>query len=205
MGVIITESVEELIDKDESLEKNKKQKEYLDYIAEHRFNVLKAFNMFFIPLLNQEESFHFKSQISDEEFKEAIKICAVNILDHDASKYGDDEFDGYREKYYPTSVEKAREDFEKQSQERAEKAWESHYTNNPHHPLYWKDDVNGGYKDMQLEYIIEMICDWASFSLKNGDIGELYKWYRDEAGKEKSQMTDKTRLIVEELIDKFVK
>lgn len=202
MGNIITESVEELIDKDESLEKNKKQKEYIDYIENHRLNVQKAFNLFFLPLLDKENL--LLNTVSDEELKEGIKKCAVNIIDHDASKYSDDEFDGYREKYYPTSREKADEDFQEKVNERSEKAWESHYHNNPHHPLYWKDESTGEFKDMQLEYIIEMICDWASFSLDKGDIKELYTWYAS-ADKEKSQMTDKTRLITEELMNNFVK
>lgn len=203
MGIIVTESVEELIDKDESLEKNKKQKEYMDYIEKHKLNVLKAFNQFFLPLLDESKT-NLSNLVSDEELKEAIKRCSINILDHDASKYSDDEFDGYRERYYPTASEKARENYEKLAEERSERAWESHYHNNAHHPLYWKDDITGEIRDMQLEYIIEMLCDWCSFSLLHGNIKELYEWYA-KADKEKSQMTDKTRLIAEELMNNFIK
>lgn len=196
MGIIINESVEDLISQDESLEKNNKQKEYLDYIENHILNVQKAFNIYFIPLLEKE---FISNKLSDEELKAAINKAAVLVLEHDASKYSDDEFDGYREKYYPTAKEKADPEFEKSSEEKAEIAWESHYKHNPHHPKYWVNE-DGTIKDMTLEYIIEMICDWRSFSIKNNDPNEVITWYKEKADNEKASMSDRTREIVEELL-----
>ena len=32
---------------------------------------------------------------------------------------------------------------------------------------------------MPDEYIIEMICDWWSFSFKKGDLKEIFNWYEE--------------------------
>lgn len=192
MGVIITESVEELISNEESIEKNKKQQEYLEYIKKHVLNVQRAFLNCFVPLL---EKTYISNKISDEELKAAINRAALNIPDHDASKYSDEEFDGYREKYYPTVTELANPEFQSHVYERSERAWESHYKHNWHHPYYWVDEKTGEPIDMNLEAIIEMICDWISF----GD--DTREWYNTKAHNEKAAMTDKTKEIVEELFD----
>ena len=201
MGTILYESVEELISSDESIEKNKKQQEYVNYIKEHVLNVQIAFNRYFIPLLEKDNICEI---VSDQEFKEAINRASVSILDHDSSKYSDEEFDGYREKYYPTVSELANEDFQKQVEERSEKAWEHHYTNNWHHPKYWFDSENNIYKDMNLEAIIEMICDWTSFNIKSGNPIGVLDWYTNKANSEKASMSSKTKLIVEEILFKVL-
>lgn len=201
MGFIVTESVETLIDANESLEKNKKQKEYLDYINNHISNVQKTFLKFFVPLLEKE---NISELFSDEEFKEAMNRLQTSIPEHDASKFSDDEFDGYREKYYPTSNELADPEFQQKVAEKAEEAWISHYKHNWHHPAYWIND-DGEIQDMSLDAIIEMVCDWASFSISKGDMSECIKWYENEASKEKSQMTDKSKSITEFFLYNFVK
>ena len=200
MGIIVTESVEELISKDMSLEKNNKQKEYIDYINNHILFVQKAFNDYFIPLLDKQQ---ISSLISDEDLKIGIEKAANNILEHDASKYGDDEFDGYREKYYPTAEELANEEFQRQVVERFEKAWIHHYKNNWHHPKYWILD-DGTKQDMSIDAIIEMICDWLSFNIKSGDPQGVIDWYNNEATHEKDEMTENTKRIVEELLFKII-
>ena len=197
MGVVFTESVEELITQDISIEKNKKQEEYLNYIKTHVLFVQKAFLLYFIPLLERDL---ISKNLSDEELKDAIKKVSVTIQEHDSSKYSDDEFDGYREKYYPTASEKADPEFQKHVEERFEMAWESHYRHNWHHPKYWIDEETGEIKDMNLEAIIEMICDWCSFSLKENNPTEVLNWYKEKANAEKSSITDTTRQIVEEFL-----
>lgn len=200
MGIVFTESVEELIDQDISLEKNNKQKEYIEYIDTHVKFVQKAFNDFFLPLLEKEQ---ISALISDEDLKSGIGRAAVNVLEHDASKYGDDEFDGYREKYYPTAEELANEEFQKQVAERAEKAWIHHYKYNWHHPKYWAKD-DGTKEDMNLESIIEMISDWLSFNIKNGNPKGIIDWYNTEAFDEKNAMTENTKRIVDEFLFKIL-
>lgn len=199
MGTIINES---FITQDESLEKNNKEKEYLDYINNHILNVQIAFNRYFLPLLDKE--YINSNIISTEELKIAIKKASILIRDHDLSKFGVnedglDEFAGYRLKYYPTSEEKADPEYEKKADEICELAWQSHYRHNPHHPAYWIND-DGTIRDMDLEYIIEMICDWRSFSIKSGDPNEVITWYKEKAKHEKESMSDKTKQIVEELL-----
>lgn len=196
MGIIINESVESIIDENDSVERNKKQEEYTDYIKNHVLNVQKAFLKYFVPLL---ERTNISTLISDEELKKAVENVSVTIQEHDASKWSDDEFDGYREKYYPTVKEKADPNFQKLTDEKFDKAWESHYKHNWHHPKYWINE-DGSIKDMNLEAIIEMICDWRSFSIAKDDPNEVLDWYNNEAFDEKKCITDKTKEIVEELL-----
>ena len=135
---------------------------------------------------------------NDEEIKEAIKRVSITIQDHDASKYGDEEFDGYREKYYPTAEELSDPDFQELAEEKSEIAWIHHYKHNWHHPMYWVDDETGEIKDMSLDAIIEMICDWIAMDMKYHT--GVIEWYENKAIKEKKSMNDKTKSILEELL-----
>lgn len=201
MGKILNESsLEDLITADESLEKNKKQEEYLEYIKNHVNNVKKAFQIHFVPLLDYD---FISDKMSDQEIKDAIRKAATLVEEHDASKYGDEEFDGYREKYYPTASEKADPDFEKLASEKSETAWINHYSNNPHHPMYWVDKETNSKLDMSLEYIIEMLCDWLAMSMAQGT--DCWDWYRNKAEKEKASFTNKTKEIVEEFLFNILK
>lgn len=201
MGKILNESsVEDLITADESLEKNNKQQEYLEYIKNHVNNVKSAYQNYFIPLLDYD---FISDKMSDQEIKDAIRNAATLVEEHDASKYSDEEFDGYREKYYPTAREKADPDFEKLASEKAERAWVSHYSNNPHHPMYWVNKETGDKKDMSLEYIIEMLCDWIGMS--KGKMEGVWDWYRKKGEKERAAFTNKTKEIVEEFIFNILK
>jgi hypothetical protein len=136
------------------------------------------------------------SSCSVEDFKIAIQEAASNIESHDESKYTDIEFEPYRLKFYPTEDEN---EILKSGDERLQQvsdfaaAWEHHYKNNPHHPKYWVEK-DGTIKDMELKYIIEMICDWMSF----GD--DIREWYQNKAKDEKNAMSARTKEIVEELL-----
>lgn len=196
MGTILNESTEDLITRDESLEKNNKQKEYIDYIKDHVFNVQRAYANYFLPLLDKD---NITPLLSDELFKNAIRRASIQIEHHDDSKWTDEEFDGYREKYYPTALELADAEFQEKVEEKAEKAWVSHYKNNSHHPKFWMKE-DGTIEDMNLESIIEMICDWLSFNIKSGNPEGVIQWYEEKATHEKDEMTDRTKQIVEELL-----
>ena len=198
MGIILKETAIIGVEND-CLEKNKKEKEYLDYINTHIANVKKAYEIYFKPLLL---SYNLVNGLSDELFKEAIREAEVNIDKHDESKFGDDEFDGYRAKYYPTEAEKLLSDEDQRNiMDRAELCWEHHYTNNPHHPKYWIDKQTGEIKDMELVYIIEMICDWQSFSIKsNNESDSAWNFYTTKAIDEKKAMTDNTKQLVEAIL-----
>lgn len=50
----------------------------------------------------------------------------------------------------------------------------------PHHWQHWiliHDDESMEALDMPEEYIIEMICNWWSFSFKTNDLTTIFKWY----------------------------
>ena len=104
--------------------------------------------------------------------------------------YEIEEFDAYRKNYYPVNEEEKelnKEDFEK--------AWKHHYENNPHHPEYWIKD--GVPTDMEIEYIVEMACDWIAMSIKLNN--RAIDWYTDN--KDNIKLHDETRKFVEKALD----
>lgn len=180
----------------DAAERCKKEKEYLDYINQHIKLVKKAFVLYFAPLFYKN---NISPLISDKELKQAIQDLAKVIDTHDASKFGDAEFDGYRAYYYPTSREKAGDDsFKADLEERYNECWKHHYETNDHHPKHWVDTETGIPRDMSLKAIIEMICDWESMALKFDS--DTIKWYEEEAEDEKKCMSTNTKQIVEELL-----
>lgn len=194
MGYILEGNFTDIISNtSNSVERNINQNKYTDYIEAHKERVKIAYEKYFLPLLDKELDLQ---SCSTEEFKEAIKSAINNINIHDESKYTDIEFEPYRVRFYPTTEEKEllkNPDYFNQQQENFLTAWEHHYKNNPHHPKYWvKED--GTIIDMELVYIIEMICDWASF----GD--DILNWYQNKAIDEKKAMSARTKEIAEELL-----
>lgn len=137
---------------------------YNEYLVEHRSNVLKGFEWFvqYMP-----EIFEDEQQISDIRYQ--IEFC------HDKSKDLPDEYEAYDKYFYGGNQSyEVKKDFER--------AWLFHIHRNPHHWQHWvlkNDDPNEGEKciPMDFNYIIEMICDWWSFSWKKGDLTEIFKWY----------------------------
>lgn len=173
-----------------------KKKEYMDYIAEHRRNVYTAFQNLFprIP-----RSFVVNGQCIDD----IIDSLQVDIGQHDKSKYSDAEFDAYRRKFYPTSIESKETDeaILKAVDENFEKAWENHYMTNDHHPkywCYWNANKNFEPKDMNLKAIIHMVCDWEAMSIKFK--GKTIDWWLHKSQDERKCMTKNTLNKVEELL-----
>ena len=111
------------------------------------------------------------------------------FTNHDASKYLSDEYKAYDDYFYgPGGVARTREglDVDEKVQEAFDFAWLHHIPLNPHHWQHWvliEDDPEGGEKCKALEmpddYILEMICDWWSFSWRKGDLYEIYNWWND--------------------------
>jgi hypothetical protein len=195
MGIILHES--SLVSGgDDSAERLSKEQEYMEYINNHIANVQKAYATYFLPLLNIN---NISSLVSDEELKQAIENNRIRIETHDASKYSDDEFYGYRQKWYPTrSEQNADDEYHTLITQNYEKCWEHHYTVNDHHPLHWVDKASGIVKDMTLDAIVEMLCDWEGMSMKFG--GSTVDWYTNKAQDEKKAMSTKTKQIVEDLL-----
>jgi hypothetical protein len=194
MGIILEGNFINIIDSSNSEEKNKNEEIYIDYIETHRENVQAAYNKYFLPLVDKELDL---TTCSNQEFQEALTLAVENINIHDESKYSNVEFDPYRIRFYPTVDEKValeNSDIAQQQEENFLVAWKHHYTNNPHHPEYWVNQETGVITDMELRYIIEMLCDWLSF----GD--DIRIWYQNKAERQKKAMSVRTKEIVEELM-----
>lgn len=54
---------------------------------------------------------------------------------------------------------------------------------------------------MPYEYILEMVCDWWSFSWSKGDLFDLFTWYSEH--KDYIKLSDKTRSTVEDIFCKI--
>ena len=195
MGNIIAENAL-ILDDNDSVERNAKEAEYLAYIKDHIANVRKAFIMYIAPLLKLN---NISNLISDDEFKQAAVAVYKRLDDHDASKFSDSEFDGYRAKWYPTNREmNYDQDYIDKMEERYQEAWDHHATNNPHHPKYWFDPENNVSKDMSLDAIIEMICDWHAMGIFYGT--STLEWYENRADDEKAYISPKSKEILEDLL-----
>lgn len=122
-----------------------------------------------------------------------------NIYHHDQTKYDTDEYDAYDQYFY--SNNKSYEVVNNFN-----KAWCRHIHKNPHHWQHWvliNDNPDEGeiILDMPYEYIIEMICDWWSFSWKNGDLYEIFNWYDEH--KDHMKLSESTRKTVEFILYKI--
>ncbi len=121
------------------------------------------------------------------------------IFDHDSSKNNDDEYLAYDAYFYGNNRSyEVMEEFKR--------AWLLHIHRNPHHWQYWvldNDDPNEGevILDMPYNYIIEMICDWWSFSWQKGDLGEIFNWYDEHS--DYIKLSPKTRKTVEDILEQM--
>lgn len=162
-------------------------REYDLYLEEHKGNVAKGFywireNM--PELLIDSHIVPYESQ-----------IC----FEHDASKSELDEYFAYDAYFYGGNRSyQVVQDFNK--------AWLLHVHRNPHHWQYFcliQDDPGSEMiiLDMPYNYILEMICDWMSFSFAKGDLYEIFNWYDDH--KDHIKLSDKTRKLVDNILGKI--
>lgn len=154
--------------------------EYDRYLEQHRTMVFRGF------------SFLFKYLSEFTDFDNA----ACKLFAHDASKYLPEEYKAYDAYFYSGNrSDKVVRNFQK--------AWLRHIHQNPHHWQYWvliNDDPNEGeiVLEMPLNYVVEMICDWWSFSLARDKPYEIFEWY--EAHKNYMKLHPKTRKKVEDIL-----
>jgi uncharacterized protein (DUF2164 family) len=155
--------------KDDYLEKNK------EYILKHKSDVKK-----FADWLKENLPELFEN-IDIELFDEMIE-------EHDDSKFSDEEFEPYAQKWFGDG----KKTFE------YEAAWEHHWQNNEHHPEYWLGE------DMPYIYILEMICDWGSFSIKSGNMKELSDFYYNKAINDpEKNLSEATKEIIEDILSQI--
>lgn len=161
--------------------------EYDLYLELHKVNVAKAYEWLYKNL----------PEVVDCKTNLERQIC----FDHDKSKSELDEYVPYDKYFYGNNKSyQVVQDFNK--------AWLLHIHRNPHHWQYWvliNDDPKEGeiILDMPYNYIIEMICDWMSFSFKQDDLYEVFKWYDER--KEYIKLSDKTRKTVDDILGKIKK
>lgn len=156
--------------------------QYDNYLEQHKANVSKALawlteNM---PDLIKPE-YHLEWQIG---------------MSHDQSKSDPEEYAAYDAYFYGGNRSYA-------CVQNFNRAWLRHIHQNPHHWQHWvliNDDPGEGekYIEIPVNYVIEMICDWWSFSWSKGKLDEIFKWY-DEHSKY-IRLHDSTRKLVENIL-----
>lgn len=151
------------------------QKEYRDYILAHQARVEKFADWLL------EHCPEVLDEVDPDVFWDLIKA-------HDESKFSEEEFEPYAQKWFGDGVKTPE----------YEEAWKHHWMNNEHHPEYWLGE------DMPYIYILEMLCDWGSFSIDKGDLRELSDFYYNKAKDDpEKNLSEKTKTIIEEIIEKI--
>ena len=151
------------------------QKEYKTYVEEHKDRVRQ-----FAEWLRGKLPEVFDG-VDFDIFNELIQ-------EHDDSKFSEPEFEPYAQHFYGDK----KNDFE------YEEAWRHHWTHNEHHPEFWLGE------DMPYIYILEMLCDWGSFSIASGNMKELSDFYFNKArDDEEKNLSENTKIIIEEILEKI--
>lgn len=162
--------------KNHELDVLKESRLYKAYIDNHRANVKTAYDVNGIAIGKA-----LGLSIAD------MKQLKKQIEDHDISKYWDEEFEGYRQYFYPVPGET-------KDKEKFDIAWKHHYTYNRHHYEAWL--VNGQPTVMDPVYLAEMILDWEAMSRHFG--GNPLDWY--EKNKETITLHPITKKDVEQVL-----
>ena len=159
---------------------------YNMYITNHQMNVLNGYTWL---------------QDNIPELADDLRDAEENIRHHDSSKYDRDEYDAYDAYFYSGNRSyQVVEDFRL--------AWLNHIHKNPHHWQHWiliNDRPEEGelILEMPNRYVIEMICDWWSFSLDKGNPYEIFNWY--DAHKDYMKLHRGTRVYVEMILGSIKK
>lgn len=157
--------------------------QYDNFLTEHKENVAKGFRWL------QENI----PEVIEDGFE--WQIC----FNHDASKTDPEEYDAYDAYFYGNNRSYS-------VVQNFKKAWLRHIHNNPHHWQHWiliNDEPKEGMVviDMPYIYVVEMICDWWSFSWTKGDLNEIFGWYEDR--KDYMKLSANTRRSVEYILGRM--
>lgn len=157
--------------------------QYDNFLTEHKENVAKGFKWL------QENI----PEVIEDGFE--WQIC----FNHDASKTEPEEYDAYDAYFYGNNRSYS-------VVQNFKNAWLRHIHNNPHHWQHWiliNDEPKEGMVviDMPYIYVVEMICDWWSFSWTKGDLNEIFGWYEDR--KDYMKLSANTRISVEYILGKM--
>ena len=161
-----------------------RREEYEQYLKEHIDGVKRSYNEIKDIALTE-------LNLTDND----ISFLEDLINNHDKSKYGEEEWKPYLDYFYPDPVIPSNV-----VDKNFNYAWLHHIHNNPHHWQYWilkEDEGDIKLLDIPEIYIIEMLCDWHSFSYKNPE-STANKWYNDN--KDKMLLSDNTKKIIENIL-----
>ena len=162
------------------------QKEYRQYIIDHKERVKQ-----FAEWMKE----NLPEVFSDIDYNVDIDDFDELIAEHDESKFSEEEFEPYAQKFY------GKQDINGRPLEFVpgyDDAWKHHCECNEHHPEHWLGE------DMPYIYILEMLCDWGSFGIAKGDMTELIDYYYSNAkDDEEKNLSDATKEIIEEILDKI--
>lgn len=161
--------------------------QYNQYLEKHKNGVKKAYDW----IRNNLPELLVNSNIYDYDHQ--------LVFSHDASKTEPDEYFAYDKYFYGGNRSyQVVQDFNH--------AWLMHIHRNPHHWQHWvliNDNPKEGeiVLDMPYNYIIEMICDWWSFSWNSGKLDEIFSWYNEH--KDYMKLSDKTRKTVDSILEQI--
>ena len=163
-------------------EQTKKEEEYSSYINAHIANVKLVWKVIQDQLVGE-------FWLDDFVWHEIDSL----IKHHDESKFSLEEFDAYRQYFYPIDNATKNERFFNQG-------WLHHIHNNPHHWEYWIiPGVKNNVLPMHFVFAFEMLCDWCAMSVKFRN--KPSEWYNDN--KPKMLLHDKTVETVEHWLPIF--
>lgn len=166
---------------------NPRRAEYDEYLLTHINGVVRSWEEILRPAISE--------RLADFNLSESdISAIDVQMENHDASKQESDEYNAYCNYFYPYKG------FEK-DQAAFDLAWLLHQHRNPHHHQFWvliRDEGEKQPLDMPICYILEMLCDWHSFTLRDPE-STAYKWWNEH--RHEMVLSDNTIKIIEDLID----
>ena len=168
-------------------------RQYDSYLAKHINGVEDCYNYILI---------WFKPEQLDSILPNLPEklVLDTQFTMHDSTKRSTEEYAAYDQYFYHDGKGDAKkeDDFSK--------AWWHHIRHNPHHWQYWVYPDDDGPLDssklkaveMEDRYILEMICDWWSFSWASNNLFEVFDWY--DSHKDKMVLGPETRQKVEKLL-----
>ena len=157
-------------------------KEYDEYLYEHIAHVNNAYDW-------------LRKHLADVAAPYGGFSALLYLGQHDESKYSYEEYNAYDTYFYGEKTKEVKENFNY--------AWLHHIHENPHHWQHWvliNDNPEEGIiaLDIPYKYVIEMICDWWSFSWKTGNLYEIFDWYNNH--KKYMILSKNTRELVEQIL-----
>lgn len=137
----------------------KQTQAYLNYLKEHYAAVKQAW----ARVQMRCSDFRF---VKDDGAREAIGNAVYN---HDMSKLSSEEFEPYRRKFFPTSIEAGilLKDVRQVWDDEFSAAWQHHQDHNSHH---WQNWAKRNFTcDVSSElYCVHMVLDWVGRAIQRG-------------------------------------